>query len=571
MPLISKAYAEMNRQMHETMPHYGTSAGRWKEFVFGLAKVEGYQTILDYGCGKGLLKTLLPTLDIKEYDPAIPGKEATPEPADLVCCFDVLEHVEPHSVNAVLRHLASLTKGKFVFNISTRPASKFLPDGRNAHICLRNQEWWRGKLVDFFQIISWEVKDSHVYGEALPLPTKAIHPSDLAHRKRRPVSSQLSALFQLMRDNSAKYGDELHRIKTIETWEGNGTDKPADAIVAINILEHCADVDAALQAMCRLARLMVMVCMPMPEPEIVWRHIFEKRLRIIDWFIEDVQGQKRLTMTGSPAIGVQGVKAMGAVESTERWTNVAWSIPRYGKRIQLAPKHSRRAILCCYGPSITEQVDSIKERTAQGNCDVVSVSGAHDFLIANGIIPTYHVECDPRPHKAINLEKSHPGVQYLIASVCHPAYFERLGDADVRLWHIASMDHTQRLVDELKESSDHIISGGGSVGLRSLPLLYVMGYREYHIFGMDSSFRDEGEKQWAGKHAGKRQDVVDCQCGDRVFKTSPILMTYATHFFEHIQKTGDASYAVYGDGLLRSMCAMFAGLPQCSDLAAKAA
>ena len=42
------------------------------------------------------------TFEIKEYDPAIPGKDSLPEPADIVVCSDVLEHIEPNYLLNVL-------------------------------------------------------------------------------------------------------------------------------------------------------------------------------------------------------------------------------------------------------------------------------------------------------------------------------------------------------------------------------------------------------------------------------------------------------------------------------------
>jgi Protein of unknown function DUF115 len=575
MPLISKAYVEQNRQLHAVEPYYGINAGKFRDFVHGLIKVEKYDTVLDYGCGKGVLKVLLEDIPeikamshIYEYDPAIEGKDAPPSPAELVCCFDVLEHVEPEHMNAVLRHLQSLTKQKLAFNISTRPSAKFLPDGRNSHVSLHDAAWWRRKMLAYFQIVSWNVAGDMVYGEALPIRGAVLSEHTLANRKRRGMPPQMRALFEIVKENSAKYADEIHRIKTIEMWEGHH-DKPADMVVAVNILEHCADIEAALNDMCRLARLSVMVCMPEPKNLEMWRGIFERRLRVVDWMVDN----GGLVMCGSPMVGVQGVKGIGAVDESERWEQVAWSVPRYPKRIQPAPAHGRTAILACYGPSIRDMVQVIKDEMALGNSDIITVSGAHDFIVENGLKQKYHIECDPRLHKADNIDHAVEGIEYLIASTCHKGYFEKLsrGGADVRLWHVATPGHATKLVDELGESSNHCISGGGSVGLRALPLLYTMGYRDFAIFGMDSSFRDDGNEQWAGKHAGKKQDVVECDCGGRIFKTSPILLTYATSFFEHIQKTRDCKYRVYGDSLLAGMCAMYAAMPEYQDLSAQAA
>lgn len=108
-------------------------------------------TILDYGCGRGTLKPAAFELDhgareVREYDPGIPGKDALPEPADLVVATDVLEHIEPDRVYATLQHLRGLTCMAAFFVISLRPAKLILPDRRNAHLSIHDAVWWESEL-----------------------------------------------------------------------------------------------------------------------------------------------------------------------------------------------------------------------------------------------------------------------------------------------------------------------------------------------------------------------------------------------------------------------------------------
>jgi hypothetical protein len=106
--------------------------------------------ILDYGCGCGTLKAAVePQIRVFEYDPGIPGKDGLPKPQDLVVCTDVLEHIEPEKLEAVLEHLHRLAgKGAYVL-IATSPAREILPDGRNAHLIVKPPEWWLGQLGRF--------------------------------------------------------------------------------------------------------------------------------------------------------------------------------------------------------------------------------------------------------------------------------------------------------------------------------------------------------------------------------------------------------------------------------------
>ena len=76
-----------------------------------------------------------------------------PKEAELVCCIDVLEHVEPLYIDAVLIDLKKITIEHGFFTIHTGPARKTLPDGRNAHLIQKPTSWWLPKLCDHFEVI----------------------------------------------------------------------------------------------------------------------------------------------------------------------------------------------------------------------------------------------------------------------------------------------------------------------------------------------------------------------------------------------------------------------------------
>jgi 2-polyprenyl-3-methyl-5-hydroxy-6-metoxy-1,4-benzoquinol methylase len=142
--LISAQYRRLNRELH-AIHSYGAQGGNRAEAVLELAARYEAQSILDYGCGKGGLGRAL-GFPIAEYDPAVPEHATEPSAADLVVCSDVLEHVEPECLDAVLDNLQQLTRKVGYFVIATRPAKKHLPDGRNAHLIVQDSDWWLGQL-----------------------------------------------------------------------------------------------------------------------------------------------------------------------------------------------------------------------------------------------------------------------------------------------------------------------------------------------------------------------------------------------------------------------------------------
>jgi 2-polyprenyl-3-methyl-5-hydroxy-6-metoxy-1,4-benzoquinol methylase len=158
--LISAEYRALNAELHARNPTYGTSGGKWAAKVHRLARQYEASSVLDYGCGRGTLGKALrelvkePFCVFAEYDPAIEGKDAHPSRADLVVCGDVLEHIEPDCLYAVLDDIRDLAKKAALFIVATVPAAKTLADGRNTHLIVEPAEWWFPKLA-----LRWRIRE----------------------------------------------------------------------------------------------------------------------------------------------------------------------------------------------------------------------------------------------------------------------------------------------------------------------------------------------------------------------------------------------------------------------------
>jgi uncharacterized Rossmann fold enzyme len=454
---ISPEYLDLQRTFHKQAPHYGTMGNRYAGTIRGVMRDYNLQTALDYGCGKGLLKYELGEV-VTEYDPAIPGKDGLPERADLVVCTDVLEHIEPERLDSVLEHIRTLGDYAF-FVIATRPAEKDLPDGRNAHLIVRDAEWWKNKLANGFDIKACDIQE----GFGLQVFAK---PFILIGEIKGVGVLDYSERMKLIREN----------IKTTKN-----------------------------------------------------------RLRPRKFIYHSARRQDDIPMFGL-RVGFDGEG------------KAKWAVPM---------PHDRVAIVMCYGPSLADTWQlAISEKDSIEKADVISVSGAHDFLIERGIIPAYHVECDPRKHKGDMIAKPHKKVRYYMASCCHPDVVRKVAGENLTLWHMNEGEQSLQILD--LEPNSILVPGGGSVGLRTIALLYIMGYRRFIIHGMDCSYRDE--KSHAGHHTGKKVDPVEVRCADgRKFMTAPVLITYK-RYFDDLRRSyvGDADadpskieIILRGDGLLQ--------------------
>ncbi len=421
-PLISEDYRILQAALHVSRPDYGAQGRRFARSIEDIALEFACTSLLDYGAGKGTLREALAESSctqlarIAEYDPAIPGKDAEPLPADLVACTDVLEHVEQAKISVVLDHIRRLTQKVALLVISTQGSTKTLSDGRNAHILIREPDWWADALSRFFVFRRFDV-----------LP------------------------------------EEIR-----------------------------------------------LICSPkLYEPNII---------------------------------------TFAALGEEQRLRQARENIKRVKARLVEEEPHGNKAIIVCYGPSLKYTWGQIDR-----NEMVISVSGAHKFLVDHGAVPDIHIDCDPREHKAKQFGEPHRSVRYWLASCIHPAYLDKLEGHDISLWHLWNGEESSALLDDL-EPGEWMVQGGGSVGLRAMMLLYCMGYRDFEIHGMDCSYA-EGEK-YAGAHFGKAHHDLRIKCGDRWFDTGASMVAYAQQFFITRQAMKEAAIRLHGDGLLQHMVRM---------------
>jgi hypothetical protein len=169
--LITEGYRALQAQFHAERADYGVSGQKYATEISGICEQMGIDVILDYGAGKETLAEALPQYRVVSYDPCIPHLAEPPEPHDLVVCTDVMEHIEPELVDNVLDDVARLAQKVVYFQIATSAASKVLPDGRNAHICIQPAEWWLAKLADRWDVVRYEKLGLHsLLATCVPYP-----------------------------------------------------------------------------------------------------------------------------------------------------------------------------------------------------------------------------------------------------------------------------------------------------------------------------------------------------------------------------------------------------------------
>jgi hypothetical protein len=141
------------------------------------------RTVLDYGAGKGLQYRPQPIIidgrkvsdgvaeywDIDEvrcYDPGYqPHSDLPSGKFDGVVCTDVLEHCPEEDLAWIVDEIFSYATRFVYLNVACFPARKTLPTGENAHITVREPEWWQALVAACagrYPDVMWELSTAYL-------------------------------------------------------------------------------------------------------------------------------------------------------------------------------------------------------------------------------------------------------------------------------------------------------------------------------------------------------------------------------------------------------------------------
>ena len=149
----------------------------------------------------------------------------------------------------------------------------------------------------------------------------------------------------------------------------------------------------------------------------------------------------------------------------------------------------------------------------------------------HGVIPTWHCEVDPRPHKAELIGTPHEDVETWSASVCHQKVFDLLEGFNVNLWHVFAHESSRSGVPVAYRSGGWAITGGLNVGMRAMVLARFLGFKKMTLFGMDYSFKNDGT-QHAGWHPKEIPCVHAVEVAGEFFYTNPAMRYSPKNSFE---------------------------------------
>lgn len=211
------------------------------------------------------------------------------------------------------------------------------------------------------------------------------------------------------------------------------------------------------------------------------------------------------------------------------------------------PEHSVPICMVGSGPSLAGQLEALRELKRDG-AKVMAIRDAHDYLIARDIVPDFALSVDPLPTAADCFKSPHPEVHYLIASQSDDAMFDFLKDANVTLWHGYMKD------GQTEPKKKLLIGGHTTSGMRGIAVAYVLGYREFHLFGIDSCMSgDTLRVNGTGAEADQEIFDIEVERGGRKFRCNPAMGLQAQNFQDLYEQLPNAQFIGYGDGLIQAI------------------
>jgi len=239
------------------------------------------------------------------------------------------------------------------------------------------------------------------------------------------------------------------------------------------------------------------------------------------------------------------IAVIAAGTEEELCSNIRSALARGLPELTLAPiKHDGNIVLVASGWSMPDYIDEIRAHRRAGR-PIVAVKAAHDFLVENGVNPDMWVNLDPRD-RTNGIQRLNDHTVYMPASRCPPSTFDYLKGRKVLLWHSWAEGPEMAAIGPNKLA----VGGGTTSGLRAVNIGYLLGFRNFTLYGYDSCNRADGVKRFTGDVTGPAIDVFVGGPTGKKFNCNMAMAQQANEFQKLFDVMGDITVDVKGPGLI---------------------
>jgi SAM-dependent methyltransferase len=211
--------------------------------------------------------------------------------------------------------------------------------------------------------------------------------------------------------------------------------------------------------------------------------------------------------------------------------------------------NNKEVLLLGGGPSLEAQYEEIKFLRERGAI-LVTMNGAYNWALEKGLSVSGTIVVDAREFNARFTHPAQEGVHYLISSQVHPSVLEGLPKERTFLWHTTA-ETIRDILQELLPDEWYGVEGGCTVLTRSIPLLRMLGYTKFHLFGCDSCLSEDGAHHAYAQPENDGVMTIPVIVGGRRFDCHAWQLAQATEFISLIKYRGELfDIEVHGGGLL---------------------
>lgn len=224
---------------------------------------------------------------------------------------------------------------------------------------------------------------------------------------------------------------------------------------------------------------------------------------------------------------------------------------------QYMVESDRELIIVGGGPSLEESILDINIRQKKGAV-VWALNNSFRYLCERGIEPNAHILLDAREGNG-NFVPQKTDALLLYCAQCHPEVIDKgMRAGTVILWS-PSVEHILEILGTKRAA---IVSGGSSVGLKAIGIAQLFGFKNIHLYGYDSSYRDEKNHAYQ-QSLNQNERIIDITVNGHKFKCAPWMATQVDEFKECIPNfvSKGMEFTVHGTGLLPYIALLLAIKP----------
>lgn len=615
------------------IPQYReTSPGAFMVDVFlKLEQPTAGATVIDFGCGMGhdgleLVKaggmnvTMIDFAsncldsEVAEYCTAHPDQlrfklvdltNSFSLTADYGFCSDVMEHIQPEHVKAVLKRIISASRRTF-FSISCVPEVHGPAFGvGDLHLTVKPPQWWKEQLqawgvhilwssvhdyserypdeVVFHCYVSRSPEDAGVtlslpdgYGESVGEALLNVFLQRVAPARGATCTdfgcgtgvgaltlAAVGGLKMLLLDRSDVLldPDVYNACSTqpdfVKFMFADFTQPLSTATeygYCVNVLNRIAEenIPITLQNILAAANKVFLSVSTKKFDKAWWEEKLRATKATIHW-IEDEAYADQCCFYVSSWTKAKDMLPAGEIntDAETRDRQIRENIAAGWKHVSPFMDQDREVIILCGGPSLNDGIDEIKELRAEGAA-LVTMNGTYQWALDRDLKPSMQIVCDAREFNARFTKPVTDYTKYLIAAQVHPKTLEGLPKDRTLLWHMGVTEDQEKLI---RDAAGYYfpIPGGTTVTLRAIPLLRLLGYKKFHLFGFDSCSRADQHHAYS-QPENDGESYIQVSCGDKLFYCAAWELQQAEDFSAVVEMLGDQiDLAVYGDGLIAAM------------------